>query len=584
MQSLDKIWFMKTKRLFLFYVGLFCASAVFAQKPIVGAGLEVDPYHYTIKRTGIYDNGTVACAHPLAAQVGVAVMKRGGNAFDAAIATQLALAVVYPGAGNIGGGGFMTARIAASHKNIMLDYREKAPAHATRDMYLDKDGNAVLEKSQNGHLSTGVPGTIAGLFKTLPYAKLPFKDLIAPAIILAEKGFVLSEKEANGLNADRANFVKYNTLSKIAFVKDTGVWHAGDTLVQPELAETLKRIQKNGMKGFYEGKTAQYIVEEMRRGGGIITLEDLKNYEAKERIPLGFRYRDYDIVSTPPPSSGGLILAQVLRMVEPFPVAGMGFHSVLSIHLIAEAERRSFADRAKFMGDPDFWKVPDSALVSTQYLMQRMSDFDPDSATPSRLINAGNIPISEQTTHISIADKQGNMVAITTTLNNHFGSKTVAGHAGFLLNDEMDDFSVKPGVPNMYGAVGGDANAIAPNKRMLSAMSPTIVLKDGLPFLVLGTPGGTTIPTSVIQSIVNIIDYNMDIEKAIVEPKFHHQWAPDILYVEKGFDAKVLDGLRKMGYTVQERGSIGRTEIVQYKNGKLLSASDPRGDDSVAGY
>ncbi|WP_447641121.1 MULTISPECIES: gamma-glutamyltransferase [Chitinophagaceae] len=575
---------MKTKLIFLLAIGLHYVPRIFAQETIVGPGMEVDPYRYEISRTGTYVNGTVACAHPLAAQVGVAIMKKGGNAFDAAIATQLALAVVYPGAGNIGGGGFLTAHIATSNKNIMLDYREKASSRATRDMYLDKNGNALLEKSQNGHLSAGVPGTVAGLFKTLPYAKLPFKDLIEPAIVLAEKGFVLSEREANGLNADRADFIKYNTLKGIAFVKDTGVWHAGDTLIQKELAETLKRIEKNGAKGFYEGKTAKYIVDEMKRGGGIITLDDLKNYQAVERVPLRFQYRGYDIISTPPPSSGGLILAQVLKMIEPFHVADMGFHTPLSIHLIAEAERRSFADRAKFMGDPDFWKVPDSALMSAPYLMQRMSNFDPDAATPSTLVNAGNIPISEQTTHISIADKQGNMVAITTTLNNHFGSKTVAGYAGFLLNDEMDDFSVKPGVPNMYGAVGGDANAIAPNKRMLSAMSPTIVLKDGQPFLVLGTPGGTTIPTSVIQSIVNVIDYKMDIESAIAAPKFHHQWAPDILYIEKGFDPQTVDSLKKMGYDVKERGAIGRTEIVQYKNGKLLSASDPRGDDSVAGF
>ncbi|PZP50853.1 MAG: gamma-glutamyltransferase [Pseudopedobacter saltans] len=569
---------------FLLVIGTFFCFVGYTSAQIVGRGLEVDPYHYEIKRSGSFDNGTVACAHPLAAEVGVAVMKKGGNAFDAAIATQLALAVVYPGAGNIGGGGFMTARIASGNKAIMLDFREKAPSRAKRDMYLDKDGNPLLEKSQNGHLSVGVPGTVSGLFKTLPYAKLPFKDLIEPAIILAEKGFVLSEREAAGLNADRADFIKYNTVKHIAFVKDTGLWKAGDTLIQKDLAETLKRIQNEGLKGFYEGKTAKYIVEEMKRGRGIVTLDDLKNYEAKERIPLSFRYRGYDIISTPPPSSGGLILAQVLRMIEPFPVSDMGFHTALSIHLIAEAERRSFADRAKFMGDPDFWKVPDSALINTRYLMQRMSDFNPDSATPSKLIEAGNIPISEQTTHISIADKEGNMVAITTTLNNHFGSKTVAGQAGFILNDEMDDFSVKPGVPNMYGAVGGEANAIAPNKRMLSAMSPTLVMKDGHPFLVLGTPGGTTIPTSVIQSIVNIVDYNMDIENAIAAPKFHHQWTPDILYMEKGFGANAVDSLRKMGYDIKERGAIGRTEIVEFKKGKLLSASDPRGDDSVAGY
>lgn len=554
-----------------------------AQKSIVGNGLEIDPYHYTSQREGIFTNGTVVCAHPLAAQVGVAMMKHGGNAFDAAIATQLALAVVYPGAGNIGGGGFMTARRASDGKTITLDFREKAPGHASRDMYLDKAGNASTELSQNGHLSVGVPGTVAGLFKTLPYAKLTFAELIQPAIDLAKNGFVITEKEANGLNTDRENFIKYNTSKEIAFVKPV-LWKAGDTLFQKDLGETLERIKKNGPKGFYEGKTADYIIEEMKRGHGLITLDDLKKYEAVERSPLHFMYRGYEIVSFPPPSSGGLLLAQMLRMIEPFPVKDFGFHSVMQIHLMAEAERRAYADRAKYMGDPDFWKVPDSILMSDKYLMQRMSDFNPDSATPSTNVTAGLIHQSEETTHISISDKAGNMVSITTTLNNHFGSKTVAGKAGFILNDEMDDFSIKPGVPNLYGAVGGEANAIAANKRMLSSMAPTLILKDSKPFVVVGTPGGTTIPTSVFQSIVDVVDFNMPLSETINSPKFHHQWVPDYLYVEKGFAADTLSALQKMGYQIKERGPIGRTEMIEFKDGQLISASDKRGDDSVAGY
>ncbi|WP_153797185.1 gamma-glutamyltransferase [Foetidibacter luteolus] len=552
-----------------------------ARQPIVGAGKEVDPYHYSITKTALFSKASVVSAHPLASQVGAAVMKRGGNAFDAMIATQLALAVVYPGAGNIGGGGFLIAR-KANGQLLSIDYREQAPAKAHRDMYLDSAGNALTELSQNGHLSSGVPGTVAGLFAAMPYAKLPFAELIQPAIDLAEFGYVITEEEAANFNADKNDFVKYNT-QPLAFVKQVA-WKGGDTLVQKDLAETLKRIRDNGAKGFYEGTTADLIVAEMQRGKGCITHEDLKNYRAKEREPLTFTYRGYQVISFPPPSSGGLLLVQMLKMIEPFPVARYGFHSTELVQLMTEAERRAYADRAEYMGDPDFWNVPVKTLTSDAYITARMKDFVPGKAGKSETIKAGIIKESEETTHISIMDAQGNMVAVTTTLNNHYGSKTVVGGAGFLLNDEMDDFSIKPGVPNMYGAVGGEANAIAPGKRMLSSMAPTLLLKNNKPYAVMGTPGGTTIPTSVFQTIVNMVDFNMSAADAVNKPKFHHQWLPDLIYMEKDFPDVTASALEKMGYQLDRRGNIGRTEVIKMNNGKLESAADKRGDDCVAGF
>ncbi|MBN9297827.1 MAG: gamma-glutamyltransferase [Filimonas sp.] len=553
-------------------------TSVHAQ-PIIGK--TVDPFHYNEQKTETFGKVAVVSAHPLASMIGAAIMKKGGNAFDAAIATQLALAVVYPGAGNIGGGGFLLGR-KQNGDLIALDYREKAPAKSSRDMYLDKNGNAQTNLSQNGHLAAGVPGTISGLFATLPYAKLPFKELIQPAIDLAEYGFVITEREAMNLNNTKDAFLKYNTQS-IAFIKNTS-WKAGDTLVQKELAETLKRIRDNGAKGFYEGKTAELIVAEMQRGNGVITKEDLKNYTTRSRKVLSFNYRGYTIISFPPPSSGGILLAQMLKMVEKYPLTQYGFQSVKGVQLMIEAERRAYADRAEHMGDPDYWKVPVKTLMSDGYLAKRMKDYDPSKATPSSTVKAGNAKESEETTHISIMDAQGNMVSITTTLNGSYGSHTVVGGAGFLLNNEMDDFSIKPGVPNMYGAVGGEANAIAPGKRMLSSMTPSLVLKNNKPFLVVGTPGGTTIPTSVFQTIVNIIDYGMTPEDAVNKPKFHHQWLPDEVYVEKTFDAATKAGLEKMGYTMKERAAIGRVEVIKVGNNQLQAAADKRGDDSAAGW
>ena len=552
------------------------------------ASSTTDPFNYTIQKKVVCNNGTVASAHPLASKIGVAILQQGGNAVDAAIATQLALAVVYPGAGNIGGGGFMVAHLRNGNA-IAIDSREKAPASATRDMYLDSLGKPVMSLSQNGHLSAGVPGTVAGLFASLKYGTLPFKQLIQPAIDLAEKGFAITENEAGSLNEIQDDLQKYNT-TKNAFQKETK-WKAGDTLIQAELAATLKRIRDEGAKGFYEGETAKLIVDEMKKANGIISLDDLKNYKAVERKPVMFNYKGYNIITMPLPSSGGIIIEQCLKMIEGRGIEQMGFHSVAAIQLMTEAERRAYADRAEFMGDVDFVKVPVKTLTSESYAKERMADYVPGKAGSSKNVKAGVIKKeSEETTHLSIADKWGNLVSVTTTLNNSYGSKTVVAGAGFLLNDEMDDFSVKPGVPNMYGAVGTEANAIEPGKRMLSSMSPTIVLKDNAPYMVVGTPGGTTIPTSVFQSILNVIDFGLSAEDAVNKPKFHHQWLPDVIYVEKELPSNIIDSLKQIGYAIEVRDEIGRTELIKISKGKTDSTfvfeaiADKRGNDAAEGY
>ena len=550
-------------------------------KSIVGAGKEINPYKYAIVKNGAFSAASVSSAHPLASMVGAAIMKSGGNAFDAAIATQLVLAVVYPNAGNIGGGGFLLARQKGGEL-IGIDYREAAPAKASRDMYLDKNGNAVASLSQSGHLASGVPGTVAGLFATLPYARFSFNKLIQPAIDIAEFGFVLTERQAAGLNGVRDAILKQSTKPN-AFIKE-GKWKEGDTLIQKDLAATLKRIQKDGAKGFYEGETAKLLEEEMQRGNGIITREDMKNYTAKFRTPLEFDYRSHHIISFSPPSSGGILLAQMMKMIEKYPVDSFGFQTSKSVQLMIEAERRAYADRAEHLGDPDYWKVPIKTLTSDAYLAQRMSDYSPDKASTCKMIKAGLIKESEQTTHISIMDPEGNMVSITTTLNGGYGSKTVVGGAGFLLNNEMDDFSAKPGSPNMFGAIGGEANSIQPGKRMLSSMTPTLVLKNNKPFLVIGTPGGTTIPTSVYQGIINVIDFHMNASDAINKPKFHHQWLPDEVMIEKDFNPETKKQLEAMGYKLIERGAWSATEAIRIINGKKETAADIRGNDSVAGF
>jgi gamma-glutamyltranspeptidase / glutathione hydrolase len=568
----------------LFFITLVVMISCTNQGSIVAAQEEIDPYTCTANKKIVSRNGAVACAHALASKVGVAIMKKGGNAFDAAIAMQLALAVVYPNAGNIGGGGFMVAHTSKG-QNLALDYRESAPALASRDMYLNKNGDVIAGKSLNGHLSSGVPGTVAGLFETAKYAKLPFKQLIQPAIDLADKGYVLTVNEASSLNSIQTDLQKYNTSTSV-FIKSIP-WKAGDTLVQKELASTLKRIRDEGAQGFYDGTTARLISSEMKRGSGLVTENDLKNYKAKWRAPLTFNYKGYEIVGMPMPSSGGTLVLQMLKMVKNSPLPSYGFLSPSAVQLMIEVERRAFADRAQYMGDADYYKVPEKMLTSDDYLKERMKDYKPGVAAYSNQVKPGNIPMneSEETTHLDVIDKYGNAVSVTTTLNNSYGSKTVVGGAGFFLNDEMDDFSAKPGVPNLFGAVGGEANAIAPGKRMLSSMAPTIVLKNGRPALVLGTPGGTTIPSSVFQTLVDLLDFGMSTEEAVNKPKFHQQWLPEAVDVERTFPQTTRAALKKMGYKLNERPSIGRTEVIRVlADGRFEAVADNRGDDDAEGY
>lgn len=527
----------------------------------------------------------VVCAHPEAAKVGQKILAKGGNALDAAVAVQYALAVVFPVAGNLGGGGFMVMR--RKDGNVLsLDYREKAPAAATRDMYLDANKNVIPDLSLYGHLAAGVPGSVAGIFEShAKLGKLPMKTLIQPAIDLAENGFPLTAKDAAMLNNARTMFKKYNTVGN-AFIADTFI--AGKLFKQPDLARTLRLIRDKGKSGFYEGETADKIVAEMRRGNGIMSYQDLKNYEAKWREPIQSNYKGYEITSMAPPSSGGIALTQLLKMIEPYPIAKKGRHTPEVTHLMVEAERRVYADRAKHLGDKDFYPVPVHGLLKNDYLLSRMADFNPAKATPSKTIQAG-IPIAkehEETTHLSVVDAEGNAVAVTTTLNNSFGSSVVVGGAGFILNDEMDDFSSKPGVPNYYGLIGSEANAIQPEKRMLSSMTPTIVSKDGKLFMVVGTPGGSTIITSVFQTIINVVEHGMTMQAAVASPRFHHQWLPDKIMYEKGtFTPEQIKTLEAMGHTLEQRGGpSGRVDAILVKpDGSLQGGADPRGDDTWLG-
>lgn len=569
-----------SKLIMLFFVLLF-TSKLMAQ-PFLKAHPHINPYQYEVVKEKSFDNGAVTSAHSLASMVGAAMMQEGGNAFDAAIATQLSLAVVFPGAGNIGGGGFMLAR-KVNGELIGIDYREAAPASASRDMYLDAQGNPIDGKSTRGASASGIPGSIAGMISTHAYAKLPFAKLIQPAIEFAEFGYVISEREAKGLNADRANFLKHSSAPSAFTQKE--IWKAGDTLIQLELAATLKRIQAKGLAGFYEGVTAEYIVKEMQHSGGYISLEDLKNYKPKFRKPVEFDYRDHHIISFAPPSSGGILIAQMMQMIAPFNVEKMGLNTLASVNLMVESQRRAYADRAEHMGDPDYWKVPTKTLISNSYAQARMSDYKEGVAGSSKITLAGGANESEQTTHLSVIDKEGNMVAITTTLNDTYGNKTIVAGAGFLLNNEMDDFSVKPGVPNMYGALGGEANSIQPGKRMLSSMTPTLVTVKGKPYISIGTPGGTTIPNQVYEGLVNIIDHKMTIKQAIDATRFHHQWIPDVIALENDFPEDIETGLKNLGYKTIRRGKFGRMDgILISSDGKRMAAGDKRGDDSVAGY
>ncbi len=536
----------------------------------------------TVKEIRVKDKGVVVSAHPLASEAGAKILRKGGNAFDAVVAVQYALAVVYPQAGNIGGGGFLVG-VKNDGSQFSIDYRETAPSKASRDMYLDKNGKAVTDWSQNGHLAAGVPGSVAGFFATLPYCKLPMAELVQPAIDLAEQGFEVTAREANLLNSLRSEFVKFNK-NPSPFVKDSK-WKAGDLLVQKELGETLRLIQQHGLKGFYEGKTAALIAAEMKRGKGIIQQSDLKNYQAVSRTPIRFNYKGHEIVSMPMPSSGGILLAQMLMMSAFENLEKHQHNSTSAVQIMVEAERRAFADRAEYMGDPDFISDKTSMLISETYLKNRWKNYTAGKATASSAVGKIIKPVQEstETTHISVIDKDGNAASATTTLNGLYGSKVIVTGAGFFLNNEMDDFSVKPGVPNMFGAVGGEANKIEPGKRMLSSMTPTIVLKNGKPFMVVGTPGGTTIPTSVYQSIVNVIDFKLSPNLTVNAPKFHHQWLPETVMVEKNFPETTISELEKMNYKISRVNQIGRTELILIdESGIITAVADGRGDDSVA--
>jgi gamma-glutamyltranspeptidase/glutathione hydrolase len=552
------------------------AQIFFKQHP------QINPYQYTIVKEQSFQKAAVTSAHPLASMVGAAIMKDGGNAYDAAIAVQFTLAVVYPAAGNIGGGGFLLSR---NKEGVLMgiDFREAAPSKAHRDMYLDENGNPIDGMSRLGASASGIPGSVAGMFSTLPFAKMTMKQLLQPAYELAANGFVITESEARSLNAERKNFTTHSAQAS-AFTRKEN-WKAGDTLYQPELAATILRIQQKGKAGFYEGETADLIVKEMKNSKGVISLEDLKNYNPKFRKPIEFDYRGHHIISFAPPSSGGILIAQMMQMIAPYPVSVMGANSFESVSLMVEAQRRAYADRAEHMGDPDFWKVPTTTLTSNAYAQDRMKDYQAGVAGNSKDIQAGVAKESEQTTHFSIIDEAGNMVAVTTTLNGSYGNKTIVGGAGFLLNNEMDDFSIKPGVPNMYGALGGEANAIQPGKRMLSSMTPTLVTKNNQPYITIGTPGGTTIPNQVYEGLVNIIDHKMSLKAAIDAPRFHHQHIPDNLSVEADFPEKTINTLKEKGYIVNKRGAFGRMDgVMILPNGNRVAAGDKRGDDSVAGY
>lgn len=537
-------------------------------------------------QTGLVGNkAMVVSAHPLASEVGKNILLKGGNAVDASIAVHMALAVVYPQAGNIGGGGFMVIRENDETVHT-LDYREKAPLNAHRDMYLDAQGNALPEKSQNGHLASGVPGAVDGMVRAFEkFGSLPWEQLIDPAIKLAEDGFELTEKEADFFSAYASKLKKYSTVDPIHFTGKT--FRKGDFLIQKDLARTLTFIRDKGRDGFYAGEVADLLVKEMKRGGGLITHQDLMQYNSKWRAPLRGTYKDYGIITMGPPSGGGIILLQMLGTIEDYKVSNSKGKFSDYLHIKTEMERRIFADRAAYMADVDFYPVPVNQLIAKDYLLERFKNFNPDKATPSSEIKEGEIvQESEETTHFSIIDPDGNAVSSTTTLNGNMGSKVLVAGAGFILNNEMDDFSIKPGFPNMFGVLGGEANKIEPEKRMLSSMSPTILEKDGELFMVVGTPGGSTIPTSVFQTIINVVEFDMGMQQAVDEPRFHSQWKPDLISYEKSYSNKRLfEDLRKKGHSLKERGSIGKVDAILVRDdGTLEAGADSRGMDTAAGF
>ena len=539
------------------------------------------------KVTGLVtEKAMVVSARIEASKIGTEILKKGGNAFDAMMATELALAVSYPVAGNIGGGGFMVYRKNNGEIGA-LDYREKAPLAASKDMYLDREGNIIKGKSTSGATAVGVPGTIAGVFKAQKkYGLLTTEEILTPVIALAKKGIVVTKKQEKRIQRHQNAFQKVNKDSILLLDH----WQEGDTIKYLALANTLERILKNGRDEFYKGETAKKIANFIQTNGGIITEEDLAKYEAKWRTPVTFMYDDLKIISMSPPSSGGICLAQIMNAIEPYDIHSFGHNSLKTMQVITEAERRAYADRSYFLGDPDFVLIPKDSLISKSYSKERMQNFSFDKPTPSKEISHGSIIIKEsmETTHYSIVDQYGNAVAVTTTLNGGFGSKLYSSELGFFFNNEMDDFSSKPGEPNMFGLIGAKANEIAPEKRMLSSMTPTIVEKDNKLWMVVGTPGGSTIITSVLQTILNVHEFNMGMQESVNQPRFHHQWLPDVIMIEPSqFDRNVINQLKSIGYAIDERNSriIGKVDaILVLNNGKLEAGADPRGDDTAVGF
>lgn len=551
-----------------FFAFLLISNVIFAQNGLIS------------------EKAMVVSAREEASQIGIDIIKKGGNAFDAMIATQLALAVAYPYAGNISGGGFMVYR-KANGEIGSLDFREKAPAKATKNMYQDQNGNVIPNLSTDGALAVGIPGSIAGVFEVhQKFGKLPLSALFEPSIALAKKGIVVTPKEKEKLDENRAIIVKISG-DKTLYHK---TFQVGDTIKYLALANTLEQILKKGKDEFYKGKTAKKLVKFIQQKGGIISMKDLADYQVVWRKPISFQHKDLKIISMAPPSSGGITLAQILKMIEPYPLSSFGHNSDKYIQILTEAERRAYADRNYFLGDPDFVQIPLQELLDNNYLQNRMSTFTFDQATKSAAVSHGNVSVyeSDETTHYSIVDAEGNAVSVTTTVNGAYGSKLFCDELGFFLNNEMDDFSSKPGVPNSYGLVGAEANSIAPRKRMLSSMTPTIIEKNGKLFMLLGSPGGSMIITSVLQTILNVTEFDMTIQEAVNAPRFHHQWLPDEIQFEPGkFDKSLLEMLSNKGYKINEKVApvIGKVDaILVLPDGKLEGGADFRGDDKAIGF